>query len=111
MNPALRQELADALSTVDGVRGFAKKPSAYKSGDGWPLWSGAERWEGSGMFVSTWRVFVALPTDEVAADTWIADRFELLIDVLQPVAHVDQVEIVRASAVDASPILQFTVRE
>lgn len=111
MSVQLRAAIAAALSTVDDVHGFGKQPSAFKTGDAWPLWADAEREDG-GIFVTSWRVLVALPSDTAAADTWIEDHLDDLIDALQPVAHIDRVDPVRiGQGENAPPALQFLVRE
>ena len=112
MSNEARATLAAALSTVDDCKGYATAPTAPRTGDGWALWGGAERWDTGGPFINTWRVVVVLPSDEVAADTWIAGHLEDLIDALTPVAHVDSAApaLAQASGNDAYR-LQITVRE
>lgn len=61
----VRQELADALSEVEGVNGYTKPPTALKPGDAWPRLGGLER-QGP-VYLVRWRVLVLLPLDEVAA--------------------------------------------
>ena len=112
MSVEARTAIAAALSTVDGVTGYPKKPSTPRAGDGWALWGGAERWEGAGPFVTTWRVLIALPPDEAAADAWIAGHLDDLIDALQHVAHIDRIDpaIDKVAGNDAYR-LQLTARE
>lgn len=112
MSVQLRAAIASALSTVGDVHGFAKQPSAFKAGDAWPLWGGAERYAGGGPFITSWRILVALPADTAAADTWIEDHLDDLVDALQPVVHVDRIDPVRIGSGDnAPPALQFLARE
>lgn len=66
-----RQQIADALSTVEGVTGYPYQPTTARAGDAWPLYQGAERDEDTGMFAHNWSVGVALPQDEQAANTFI----------------------------------------
>lgn len=104
-----RAALAAAAGTVDGVTGYAKQPGAYRTGDAWAVWGGSERFDG-GLFLTTWRVLVAIPNDEAGADQWIADHLEALIDALQPVAHIDRVDPVLLAGTN-DRALQFTARE
>jgi hypothetical protein len=85
-----RDEFSAALSTVVGVRGYARRPSTIKSGDGWPMWDGSERSSGDSWFSQRWRVLVALPGDEDAASTWVDEHWDDLFDALQPVAYIDE---------------------
>lgn len=105
-----RQAIATALSTVEGVKGYPKRPKTTKVGDGWPLLGALER--GPGMsFAATWRVLVQLPSDELAASDWIDTRHEDLADALEPVGYVDRIEPV-AIATEAGDKLgvQITIR-
>jgi hypothetical protein len=83
-----RQTIADALSTVSGVHGYAKRPKAVKAGDAWPLVDQLTRGPGQ-AFETTWRIAVLIGPDEVTA----IDQFDTLIpaiaDALVHVAYVD----------------------
>lgn len=111
MSVETRTAIAEALSTVDGVEGYPKRPSVPRTGDGWALWGGAERWEG-GPFVTTWRIVIVLPSDEAAADEWVAEHLDDLIDALQRVSHIDRIDpaLEKVAGNDAFR-LQFTARE
>ena len=86
-----RAALAAALSTVDGVTGYVKRPTTPKPGDGWPLWRGSER--GAGWaFTAGWAVLIVLPGDEAAADAWIDAREAALFEALEPVMFVDRLD-------------------
>jgi hypothetical protein len=109
-NPDLRAAIAAVLSTVDGVNGFAKMPSAARTGDGWPWWGGAERFDGAGPMITTWRIMVLLPAnDESAVDEWISARLDDLTAALSRIVFVLQVDPVNLTS--GSPALQFTCRE
>jgi hypothetical protein len=84
-----RAAFAAALSTVDGVAGYAERPAAPRAGDAWPVWRGAERDEDSGLLGHTWAVGVYLPQDRGSADDWIDGHVDALIAALRPVAYVD----------------------
>jgi hypothetical protein len=109
---SIRDDLAAVLSTVDGVKGYPKAPAAWNTGDGWPLWSGANRWEDSGLFVDTWRIMIVLPSEEGAADAWIDAHLQALVDAISPVAFIDSMvpALAQASGNDIYR-LQITVRE
>lgn len=85
-----RAALAAALSTVDGVIGYARRGlvPVPKPGDGWVMWRGgvrADGWE----FTNTWAVVIVLPPSEVDADAWIETRIDALTDALEPVMFVE----------------------
>lgn len=84
----VRQALADALSTVDGVHGFLRPSTAPRPGDAWPRFGGMDRDEISGQFIVTWRVLVLLATDEGAALDSLEQLVPGLYAALQPLAHV-----------------------
>lgn len=103
-----RQRFADALSTVTDVNGFAYRPTTLNAGDAWTLYGGSDRADGL-AFVHNWRVLVALPTDEVAASTWIDEHFDALVDALeQNVGYVERVDPVELPQAQFG--LQLTVR-
>jgi hypothetical protein len=98
-----RVEIAAALSTVDGVKGYAAKPSAATVGDGWSRWGGSERDELSGQFVHTWMAIVQLPADDKAAEAWIDAREDALWAALDPVGWIAGIEPVDIGASDGRP--------
>lgn len=85
-----RAALAAAMSTVDGVTGYARRAlvPAPAPGDGWVLWRGGVRSEGW-AYQHTWAVVIALPGDEVTADAWIEAHIDALMDALEPVMFVE----------------------
>jgi hypothetical protein len=93
-----RNAIAAALSTVPGVTGYPYRPTTPKAGDGWPLWSASDRSEGW-AFINTWRVLVALPSDERQASAWVDEHQEALVDAMQgqDVGYVDRLEPVGIS--------------
>lgn len=92
-----RADIAAALDTVTGVRGYAYRPPAPRAGDAWPLLGALERAEGLAFYV-TWRVLVLLPQDERGASDWLDAHHEALVDALEPIAFVDRVEPVTIAA-------------
>ncbi|MEU5965951.1 hypothetical protein ABZ777_32500 [Micromonospora parva] len=84
-----RTAIATALSTVDGVTGHPTRPTVLTPGDAWPLLGPLDRADGY-SFTATWRVFVVLPPDEIAASEWLDAHVDGLADALLPVGFVDQ---------------------
>lgn len=85
-----RTDIAAALSTVAGVTGYPRRPTAVKAGDAWPLWRGGERSDGF-TFVQSFAVLVALPGDEAAADNGADTYGPPLVDALEPVLFVESI--------------------
>lgn len=86
----MRADIAAAVSTVAGHKGYQRRPTALNTGDAWPQWSGGER-SGGALFVNTWRIYVVVPSDETAADAWADQYGDLLADALAPVLFVDAI--------------------
>ena len=86
-----RQEFADALSTVAGVKAHPYRPGEPRAGDAWPQWSGGTLDDASGQMMNGWSVVVMLPQDERAADEWVDARAQLIGDALEraQVAYVE----------------------
>lgn len=100
-----RQEIADALDTVPGVRGFRVRPSAASTGDGWPQWGGARRPDSArGMFTQVWRALIRVPGDEVAADEWVDAHIDDLADALRSVGYMTECTPVNLTGTDNTPI-------
>lgn len=83
-----RQSIADALSTVAGVTGYPKKPTAVKPGDAWPLIDVLTRGPGS-AFQTTWRIAVTLSPDQVKAGDMLETVVPEVTQALHEVAYVD----------------------
>lgn len=105
-----RAAIAAALSTVDGVTGYEKRPTTARPGDAWPLLAALDR-AGGWSFTVNWRVLILLPQDEGKASKWIDDRHEALVDALEPVAYVERIEpvLIQANNTDQYA-LQITMR-
>lgn len=92
-NAAKRDAIAALLSTVEGVTGFARRPSAIRAGNAWPQWRGAERADGL-EYVQAWQIVLVLDQAttedaDAAADRWgdaIADAVEpqLFVSAIAP---------------------------
>lgn len=83
-----RDEIAAVLSTVDGVKGYAKRPDAPRPGDAWPQWGGSERDENTPAFMETWQVLVHLPADYARADAWVDSHRDALWDAVESVGWI-----------------------
>lgn len=101
-----RLELAEILSTVDGVHGFEFRPATFGTGDAWPQIGPLERGPANNFLV-TWRVTIVLPANERKASSWFTDHIEDLTDALDQFAYVERIEpfILQTEAGDANAIL------
>jgi hypothetical protein len=105
-NAQNRADLAAALTGVEGVTGYPRRPTAVKAGDAWPLWRGAERSDGF-TFVQTFAVIVALPGEEAQADVNADAYGPLLADALEGLMFVESIApaTVDTSAGDMNALL------
>lgn len=86
-NAEMRTAIAAAVSTIDGLTGYTKRPDSINVGDVWPRWRGTARGDDR-MFVNTWVVVVALPGDEDTADDWVDLYGPALFTALQPLLYI-----------------------
>lgn len=87
-NAQARFDLASAVGTVEGIKGYARRPRAPKAGDAWPQWGGAERVDGL-EFVQTWRIMVVLDQGTAENADAAADRWgDAIADALTPYLFV-----------------------
>lgn len=85
-----RATIAAALSTVDGITGYAKRPEVLGEGVGWALVQRLDRGPGQ-AFMTTWRVIVLLSGDESTAYDQL-DGFAVAVPpALQEVLYVDSI--------------------
>lgn len=87
----LRTAIAAAVSAIDGLTGYPKRPTSINVGDVWPRWGGANRGDDR-MFTNSVVVVLALPADEDQADALIDLYGEQLFDALQPLLYVTAFE-------------------
>lgn len=80
---SVRADLAAAASTVEGVTVTEKYRQTTKPGDGWVSLGGYNRDESGFSFMDTWEVRIVTPRDLAAADQWIEERGDLLLDALK----------------------------
>lgn len=77
-----RAEIATALNTVTGVKGYEYRPKTLRAGDAWPVLESLSL-EHSLVWRPSWTVMVILPADERAAGAWIDDHFTDLAAALR----------------------------
>lgn len=107
-NAQTRDEIAAALSTVEGITGYARRPAASKAGDAWPLWRSGERADGY-AYTHTWVIVIVLPgTDEATADAFVDARLDDIDDALRAVLFVDGVAPARLES-DGGDILALQI--
>lgn len=106
-----RADIVTALNTVEGVTGYARRPTTLKPGAAFPRFAGAAR--GPGMsFAMTWNVVVIVPQSEAAASDWLDSRAELIAAALDPVGYVDSFVPVKLETGDGDlHAIQFVMRE
>lgn len=117
---AKRQEIADALNTVDGVKAYIYRPNAPKASstsvDAWCRLGPSSRLSADqGLeFEDTWYVLVFLPQTEAGADKWRDEHQSELVTALEDnyVGFVDEITPVNLSPTEGQPTfgLQLTLR-
>lgn len=90
MTATTRQTIAEALSTVAGLTGYAKRPDVLTEGVGWPLIQSLNRGPGQ-AFQTTWRVIVLLSGDESTAYDQLDEFVAVIPDALQELLYVDSI--------------------
>jgi hypothetical protein len=98
---ATRELIRDAMSAVTGVTGYVYSPDAQRAGDAWGQWGGDEPVEGgryATTFLRTYRVIVVLSADQRAADAWVDDHLEDIIDRLSLVLSISGYAYARVPA-------------
>ena len=82
-----RAEITAALSTVDGITVYDKRPFAPRAGDCYLRWRSERADEGVG-FDRTWLICIVTPQGEAAADAWIDQREDALLAALRRAVYV-----------------------
>lgn len=90
MSAAVRQALADAASTVEGVTVTPYFRQVTRPGHGMVR---KDRVDYPSKFggVVTWQVFVFLPSDQKAAEEWLDEQAPQLVAALTPEMNIDTV--------------------
>lgn len=86
-----RQELADAVSTVDGIRGYEFRPTVLTAGVAWALRGELERGEALD-FMASWRIVVVLPPGEQRASEFFDAKYKPLAEALEDLGYVERIE-------------------
>lgn len=81
--------LAAAMSSIEGITGYAGRPDTLRAGDAFVRWGGWQRADGD-AYMSTWMITLILPQgSEQAADAEAYRVADLIGDALQPLIYVD----------------------
>jgi hypothetical protein len=83
-----RASIAEALSTVDGIQGFAERPPVPASGNAWPLVGEINRGPGQ-SFETTWRIGICLSSDVGIATDQFDELMPAVCSALQHLVYVD----------------------
>lgn len=83
-----RAEIAAALSTVDGVTGYTKRPSVWSPGDAIVLVEQIDHVLGV-AWQATWRIVLLMSGDEGVAIEQLDELLPLITDALQPIVYID----------------------
>ncbi|MFT4010871.1 MAG: hypothetical protein QM655_12615 [Nocardioidaceae bacterium] len=114
MSVEVREALAAAASSLDGVTCTPYYRQSTKTGDAWVhLASRAPGSTGFG-YVDTWQVVVVLPQDLVAAEKWLDVRLSELLAALEPelvITTVTPTELALPSASSVNAVLVVGARE
>lgn len=98
MNTAAdRQAIADAASTVAGVKVSPRYKQLTKNGDGSVRLANLVRSSDGFGFIATYQVMVKVDQDVAAAETWIDGKADALVDALASqlvVTRIEPVELV-----------------
>jgi hypothetical protein len=87
-----RQEIADVLSGIDGMHGFAYRPKTTNPGDAFPLLESMDTAAGMNLEV-TWRIIVLLPKTEKDAMEFFDSMHEVISDVLnEQIGYVERIQ-------------------
>jgi hypothetical protein len=84
-----RQELADALSTIEGLNGTPYRPVVIKGGSAWPLLASAER--ECNTWQLNWSILICLGQDEKVASLATDAILPQLMDALDELAFITAV--------------------
>lgn len=98
---AKKTALAAALTALTDVTGYVYAPKAYKPGDAWPRWGGAEAAETGAYartFTHAYQVVVVLPADMIAADTWVSEHLDDIVDALADLLAITEIQYARLPA-------------
>ena len=108
-----RQDIAAALSTVDGISGHPMPPRTPGRGQGWPVWQRRSPLTLTADELA-WLVFVTLPAG--LTESTILEADQLTEDVLAALASVGVIEEIRPDILQSAqdggqplPVLTVTM--
>jgi hypothetical protein len=102
-----RASIAAALSTADGVTGYATRPAILTPGAAWPRLARLERGPGN-AYAAVWDVVLILGPDEVTATDQIEELLPAITDALLAVLYVESATPVNLQT-DAGNILALQI--
>lgn len=109
MNATTRAEIAAALDTVPGIRGYLRQPATLKPGAAWPQWAGGVRDDETPGFLETWRVTVVCDQGSSdAADAFLDSHGDALLAALAPAMFVDSYAPARLDT-EAGPLYALVI--
>lgn len=86
-----REEIAAALSTVEGVKVSPHHRQSLKPGDGCVRFGGMVAGSNGFGFVTTWEVWLAIPQEVKAGELWLEAKLPALITAFDGEAIVTDV--------------------
>lgn len=81
----VRQELADAMSSIDGIDCSPFWRTVNKTGSACVKFGRADASDNGFGMVTTWDVWVVLPNDMTQAEQWIDDHQDQIVNALKRV--------------------------
>lgn len=112
MSKVSRQDIADVLTTVPGVRGHALPPNTGTAGDAWPVWASTTFLTFTDFEVA-WDVYLLLPNADLDATVAEADpnveRVAFALATLGVVNTVDPARIIVERNGNPVPALHFAI--
>ena len=112
MSKVTRQDIADTLSTVPGLRGLAIPPNTYSPGDAWPVWASTTFLTFTDFEVG-FDVYVVLPNADLdatlaEADPWV-EAVAFALASIAVVTTVDPARIMVERNGNPVPALHFAI--
>jgi hypothetical protein len=83
-----REDIAAAVSTVEGVNVTPFHRQSLKTGDGFVRLSVRTRPSNGFGWIDTWEVWIAVPAGIAAAEKWIDEKADALLEALAPEMQV-----------------------
>lgn len=108
-----RQAFADALSTVDGIRGYTSPPPTMHPGAAWARLSNMDSQGAPGLFTVTWDVLVISGGVPGQVEPFLDEHLAGITDALAPIAFVTAVNptAITTPSGDLFGVMLTTIRE